>query len=214
MANQGSQVDSFREGRFWDCNGLAIMGKSLRLMIPILIKWVVSYRHRAQKPQLYNEVKTGFEWNEYNQIHYGKKTPKASSMVTQCSLLVNVLLFNLDHSANETDESRTDERPCAVTLLLGIPSKFSFPIVKPSSYGYGEADIKRSGQGCWHTTQWTPYGCCPAWGAQHSDVASHLPCWARNFRHFLLNDSTVVYPISKLLNRPSLQRSILDSFRN
>lgn len=32
-------------------------------------------RYRPRKPKFYNKVKTGFDWNKYNQTHYDKETP-------------------------------------------------------------------------------------------------------------------------------------------
>ena len=38
-----------------------------------LVSWHSKYRPR--KPRYFNRVKTGFEWNKYNQVHYDKENP-------------------------------------------------------------------------------------------------------------------------------------------
>lgn len=32
-------------------------------------------KYRPRKPRYFNRVKTGFEWNKYNQTHYDKENP-------------------------------------------------------------------------------------------------------------------------------------------
>lgn len=36
---------------------------------------VISEQYRLRKPRYYNIVKTGFEWNKYNQTHYDTDNP-------------------------------------------------------------------------------------------------------------------------------------------
>ena len=40
---------------------------------PVLESWMSKYR--ARKPKFFNRVKTGYEWNKYNQTHYDHTSP-------------------------------------------------------------------------------------------------------------------------------------------
>ena len=42
-------------------------------MEPTKYSWAEKYMPR--KPKYYNSVKTGFEWNKYNQTHYDADNP-------------------------------------------------------------------------------------------------------------------------------------------
>ncbi|EER05655.1 conserved hypothetical protein [Perkinsus marinus ATCC 50983] len=71
-------------------------------------------KYRPRKPKFYNKVKTGFDWNKYNQTHYDKETPPPKRVM---GYRFNILYPDLI-DMRKTPQYHQEASPTPGTIIL------------------------------------------------------------------------------------------------
>ncbi|KAF4681875.1 hypothetical protein FOZ60_011382 [Perkinsus olseni] len=71
-------------------------------------------KYRPRKPKFYNKVKTGFDWNKYNQTHYDKETPPPKKVM---GYRFNILYPDLI-DMRKTPQYHQEASPTPGTIIL------------------------------------------------------------------------------------------------
>ena len=94
--------------------------------------WLDKYRPR--KPRYFNRVKTGYDWNKYNQAHYDKDNPPPKSVQGYKFNIFYPDLIDLTTAPKyriEDDPSTTSSDYCIIRFMAGPPYEdLAFKIVR------------------------------------------------------------------------------------
>jgi len=89
-------------------------------------------KYRPRKPRYFNRVKTGFDWNKYNQTHYDKENPPPKTVQ---GYKFNVFYPDLIDASKppryQTEDSEDSNDHCTIRFMAGPPYEdVAFKIVK------------------------------------------------------------------------------------
>lgn len=89
-------------------------------------------KYRPRKPRYFNRVKTGFDWNKYNQTHYDKENPPPKTVQGyKFNIFYPDLIDPSKPPRYQTEDSEDSNDHCIIRFVAGPPYEdVAFKIVK------------------------------------------------------------------------------------